>query len=99
MTWSQGGGHALQGPAFRGGQRSQVDPGARPQERKTWMGGLSEEEKDMLMLKGSQKLFTGLLSGLLEKSSSPTASLENRFFWGGFRREWEETMFVDGLGL
>lgn len=32
------------------------------------------------MLKGSQELFTELLSGLLEKSSSPTASLETRFF-------------------
>lgn len=88
------------------GQLSEEDRGLRwtleqgPRKgRKTWMGGLSEEEKDMLMLKGSQKLFTGLLSGLLEKSSSPTASLENRFFGGGFRREWEETMFVDGLGL
>lgn len=34
----------------------------------------------MLMLKGSQELFMGLLSGLLEKSSSPTANLETTFF-------------------
>lgn len=83
--------------AFRGRQRSQVDLGARPQEgRETWMGGLSEEGKEMPVPKCSQALFTGLSSGSLENSSSLIAGLETIFFiWdpegGGRDSVWGRT--------
>lgn len=76
-----------------------MDPGGRPREREEDMDGCPiEEEAEMLVLKGSQVLFTGLLSGLLEKSSSPTASLENRFFvWNSVGSGKRQCLWM-GLG-
>ena len=81
LIWSQVDEHALQGTELSEegrGLRWTLEQGPR-RGRETWMGGLNEKGKEILVPKCSQALFTGLSSGSLEKSSSLTVSLETRF--------------------
>ena len=99
LIWSQVDEHALQGTELSEegrGLRWTLEQGPR-RGRETWMGGLNEKGKEILVPKCSQALFTGLFIWFLGEKFQSDSEFGNQIFSLEFRRKGEETVFGDGL--